>query len=167
MNAVIRVDAVVSYMGVDPGLSGAIAIFTPDPLNIVVFDMPVFKITVGKSAKRKIDLYGLAHIIDHYSGGVKSATIEEVSSSPQMGVVSAFTFGYASGAVQSAIAANFIPMNLVTPAKWKRDLKLSSDKDASRRLASQLFPTFSKLWSRAMDDGRAEAVLLAYYGSAK
>jgi hypothetical protein len=39
------------------------------------------------------------------------------------------------------------------------------NKDASRQKASMLFPKFAHLWARKKDDGRAEAVLLAHYGS--
>jgi crossover junction endodeoxyribonuclease RuvC len=84
---------------------------------------------------------------------------------PAQGVTSAFNFGFAAGALQGLVAGNAIPMHLVAPLTWKRHYKLSADKDASRRRASQLFPAHSHLWARAKDDGRAEAVLLAYYGS--
>jgi crossover junction endodeoxyribonuclease RuvC len=40
-----------------------------------------------------------------------------------------------------------------------------ADKTASRRLACQKWPAFSHLWARVKDDGRAEAALLAYFGS--
>ena len=63
-----------------------------------------------------------------------------------------------------------MPMRLVTPQTWKKVYGLKGgkeNKDMSRQKASQLFPTYANLWARKKDDGRAEAVLLAHYGSTR
>lgn len=150
-------------VGLDPGLSGAIALLGPDSLT--VYDMPTHEITVNGSKRRQIDLYALARWIDTFGRGIKMAYVEEVHAMPKQGVSSSFAFGFAAGAAQAILASAFVPMHLVSPAKWKRAMGLTSDKDASRRAASRLLPQFSHLWSRAKDDGRAESVLLAIYGS--
>jgi hypothetical protein len=46
-------------------------------------------------------------------------------------------------------------------------MRLSTDKNASRALASQFFPDCSDQWKRVKDDGRAEAALIAHYGWSK
>jgi hypothetical protein len=48
---------------------------------------------------------------------------------------------------------------LVTPQKWKKDMGLTSDKDLSLAMARELWPTAPL--SRKMDNGRAEALLMA------
>ena len=62
------------------------------------------------------------------------------------------------------VAANFIPLTMVAPLKWKRALGVPADKDGARARASQLLPAHAGLWCRVKDDGRAEAALIAYYG---
>lgn len=152
-------------LGVDPGLSGALAWYDPTDRSVIVHDMPTFQIDRNKGHRREIDYYNLGRLIDTYAADTKSAFVERVASMPAQGIASAFTFGEAFGAVKGAIAANLIPMQLITPQVWKRSFGLTQDKDASRRAASQLLPAHGAQWQRSKDDGRAEAVLLAIFGS--
>ncbi len=151
------------YMGIDPGLSGAIAVFDPETQFVENFDMPTFKIK-GKS---QIDLYGLARILDSFHLRIKLAVVEEVGARPGQGVSSMFKFGFNAGAAQMAVAASFIPMRTPHPAQWKHAMGLprGATKEDSRKLAARILPRHSHLWARAKDDGRAEATLLAIFGS--
>lgn len=146
--------------GIDPGLTGAIAFYCPDIELLEVHDMPVFDI----KGKKKLDLYQLGRIINEMAKDTSNVIIEDPHSMPKQGVASSFKFGSVCGAAQQAVASANIPMQLVAPNKWKRDMRLPKDKDASRQRASQLFPKYAHLWSRKKDDGRAEAALLAWYG---
>ncbi len=152
------------YMGIDPGYSGAIAFYSPTLNDLMVFDMPTFKITVNRKKKNQIDMHQLAKIAGN-NQGVKLALVEQVNALPAQGVTSCFNFGFAAGAAQMAVVAAGFPMELITPMKWKKAMGLSKDKDASRRLASRLMPKHAHNWTRVMDDGRAEAALLAYYAA--
>lgn len=147
------------FAGIDPGLDGAVALVGPD--HIEVFDMPTFEL----KGKRRLDLFGLARFFDLHGSKMVRATIEEPNSMPGQGVASMFKFGFNCGVAQMAAACSFIPTKLVKPAAWKGAMGLSADKDASRALASRMFPKFGHLWARKRDDGRAESVLLAIYGS--
>ena len=51
------------------------------------------------------------------------------------------------------------PWMLVTPQKWKKELGLTSDKDLSLNMARELWPDAPL--ARKMDNGRAEALLMA------
>ena len=102
--------------------------------------------------------------------GAKDATptcciIERSSSSPQQGVSSAFNYGVGFGSLLGACGVLSIPLHLVSPAKWKRDLGLSSDKNASLDKARLLFPAAPL--SRNKDDGIAEALLIAWWFATK
>ena len=153
-------------LGIDPGLNGALVAYNALESELRVLDMPTVEVRVGKSLKRKIDLYQLGNWLDINRNSIGRAIIEEVTSSPQMGVASAFTFGFAAGAVQSAVAANAIPMRMVRPQDWKSSFGLlRQDKDASRLVASRIAPQFAHHWPLKKHDGRAEAFLLAYWGS--
>ncbi|NDC04371.1 MAG: hypothetical protein EBZ81_15760 [Betaproteobacteria bacterium] len=91
------------------------------------------------------------------------AVVEQVNAMPGQGVSSMFSFGQAYGVVLGVLAGLSIPATAVTPAIWKKALKLNSGKDAARAKAAQLWPSHAGEFKRVKDDGRAEAALLAYY----
>lgn len=149
------------YIGIDPGFSGAIAFYAPKENIVSVYDMPVYQNAKGKT---EINLYELHEILEPETDEPHMAIIEQVAAMRGQGVTSMFRFGQSYGATQMAVAAHKIPMQFVTPAKWKSYLGLSRDKGVSRSLASQRFPKQADLFKRVKDDGRAEAALLALYG---
>jgi len=149
------------YIGVDPGFSGAIAFYAPKENIVSIYDMHVYQNAKGKT---EINLYELHDILAPETDEPHMAIIEQVAAMRGQGVTSMFRFGQSYGATQMAVAAHKIPMQFVTPAKWKSCLGLSRDKGVSRSLASQRFPKQADLFKRVKDDGRAEAALLALYG---
>lgn len=155
------------YLGVDPGLSGAIAIYVPSDRWLSVVDIPTHTVTIGGKQRKRLDARKLDTELKALvgSGRVTLAAVEDVHAMPKQGVASAFSFGFVAGAIQQALTAREVPFTLVEPASWKRFLKVPANKDAARRRASQLLPFGADLWPLAKHDGRAEAALLAYYGS--
>lgn len=87
------------------------------------------------------------------------AVLEFVRSSPQMGVVSAFTFGQGYGGLKMALAACGIPYEEVLPAKWQKALgcRTGGDKNVSKRKAQELYPAIK------ITHATADALLLATY----
>jgi crossover junction endodeoxyribonuclease RuvC len=148
------------YIGIDPGFTGAVAFLWPDKNKIEVFDMPTYKNTKGKT---ELNLYELHDILTPETDEPHTCMIEQVAAMRGQGVSSMFRFGQSYGATQMAVAAHKIPMQFVTPAKWKAYFGLSRDKGVSRSIASQRFPKIADMFSRQKDDGRAEAALLALY----
>lgn len=143
-------------MGVDPGLSGAVAFYNPKfPQLIAAYDLPV----IGK----EINAAELFDIIDSFKP--ICSVIEAVHAMPKQGVSSCFNFGMSYGVVRGVVSASKIPTHLVAPTKWKKYFSLSSDKEASRALAIRHWPD-SPHFRRKKDHGRAEAALLALYGNA-
>lgn len=142
-------------LGVDPGLSGAIALYWPaEPRIIIAEDVPV----VGKD----IDAPALARRLEQARPDF--AMIELVHAMPKQGLSSTFKFGDAFGMVKGVIAGAYIPLHLVTPGKWKKHFRLSADKEEARALAIRLWPS-SPCFQRKMDHGRAEAALIARYAA--
>jgi crossover junction endodeoxyribonuclease RuvC len=146
-------------IGIDPGFSGAIALYDPDARSLVVHDMPVSPGTKGRT-----DLL-LGVLFDLLDVPPTDAWVESVSAMPNQGVTSMFRFGQTVGAIHMAVAARGHAMRLVSPAKWKRHFCLVKAKGAARGLAAQRFPAEAHLFSRVKDDGRAEAALIALYGA--
>jgi crossover junction endodeoxyribonuclease RuvC len=150
------------YIGIDPGFSGAIAFYAPKENIVSIYDMPVYQNAKGKT---EINLYELHDILAPETEEPHMAIIEQVAAMRGQGVTSMFRFGQSYGATQMAVAAHKIPMQFVTPAKWKKHFNLSRDKGVSRSVAIQRFPKNASDFSRVRDDGRAEATLIALYGA--
>lgn len=143
-------------MGVDPGLSGALAFYNPKfPQLIAAYDMPV----IGK----EMNAAELFDIIDSFKP--VAAIIEVVHAMPKQGVSSSFNFGMSYGVIRGVVGASKIRTHLVAPTKWKKYFSLSADKEASRAMAIRHWPD-SPHFRRKKDHGRAEAALLALYGDA-
>lgn len=140
---------------VDPGLSGAIAWYWPDKPDYIRAD----------------DLPRMGDVID----GAQLATwleqmrpdfvwMEAAGSMPSDGHRQAFRFGRAAGAVEGVLAALRIPCALVRPSTWKKDMRLSADKEQSRQMAIRQWPG-SDCFKRKLDHNRSEAALIALWGS--
>ena len=151
-------------LGIDPGVSGAYAIYDTSTGTIFAADAP----TVGKD----LDAAGFAAEIAKWKPD--RAVIERVGSMPNQGLSSTFRFGVAYGVVQGVVAAQNIPVEFATPGKWKAYDGLASSlppgparkqdlKEKSRERALHLWPARSELFRRKKDDGRAEAALLAKF----
>lgn len=154
------------YLGIDPGGSGALALFHPESRKLQVVDMPTHQVVVSKKNRTRIDLHGLAQQLQDWKVYAAFAAIEEVHSTPMDGPVGAFAFGEAFGAAKMGLAAIGIPYQLVPPQEWKMAFRLiGKDKDESRLRASQILPEHAQNWRLKKHDGRAEAVLIALYGA--
>lgn len=94
---------------------------------------------------------------------------ESVGPMPKQGISSTSKFMRATGYLEATVLCCDVPMILVTPQKWKTyyEVPKGSDKEYSRQLALQLFPELAPLLARKKDHGRAEAALIAFYGSEK
>lgn len=156
----------VRIIGIDPGLSGAIAAYDGDTNDLNVFDVPTHELVRNGKKKREVDLQSAARIIDDLAQPPGTVIwIEQVSSMPGQGVSSVFAFGKVYGILLGISASTFCPIQTVTPAVWKRAMGVTASKDGARARASALLPKHSGTWARAKDDGRAEAALIALYGA--
>jgi crossover junction endodeoxyribonuclease RuvC len=140
-------------------MSGALALYDPSTGWLEVHDCPVAQVN-GKS---EMFLPGVIDILR--SVKVKACVIERSQAMPKQGVSSVFSYGAGYGAYLGVLAALGIQYTRITPQEWKRKLRVPSDKDGARARASELLPSHTGWWLRKKDHGRAEAALLAYYGS--
>jgi crossover junction endodeoxyribonuclease RuvC len=140
-------------IGVDPGANGAIAWIDER----------------GKSCVEKMpdtlqDLWELVVSISLNAGtgglGVR-AYLEAVSSSPQMGVVSSFSFGRGYGNLEMALTAAGIPFERVRPQVWQKAMgcMTKGNKNISKQKAQELFP------DKKIIHATADALLIALYGT--
>lgn len=150
-------------IGIDPGLTGAVSVIYKDGISdgwAGVFDLPVQR----DKSLAWIDGLQLARILSPHLTGEPSravAIVERVSAMPKQGVASSFGFGVNFGSVLGVLQALRVPIELVTPAKWKREMGLGAEKHASLHKARMLFPRCDLTLKK--HDGRAEALLLAHW----
>ncbi len=150
-------------IGIDPGLSGAIAIL--DDLNISdIFDMPVM--SEGKKNKNQLNSAQLVNIIKKNILTDKETIVivEQVSAMPGQGVTSMFNFGQTFGAIKGVCAALKLPIFFVRPSKWKKYFELiNSSKDSSRTKVIEMYPSLSSRLSKKTDVNKSDAILIARF----
>ena len=134
------------FLGVDPGKSGSM---------------------VAVSAKGEFHSISLAIDIDRQAGmlsaiahRIVNATLEKVHSSPQIGVVSAFSFGQSFGRCEALLSAFELTFNYVSPQRWQRDMNCltGGDKNITKALAQELVGEKIRITHRT-----ADATILAHY----
>ena len=139
-----------TYIGIDPGKSGALALLTEDgQCTVVPFNESAY-----------------TAILKAASGPSSVCCLEKVGAMPGQGVVSMFNFGHNLGYIEGLLQAFDIPYQLVPPQTWKKEFCVTSDKNTSIEVCRKLFPYVSLLpteRSRKPSDGMAEAMLLAEY----
>jgi len=156
-------------IGIDPGLTGAVAIIGPD--GTTVEDLPVVR--DGKLAW--IDGLELEWLVRSMVGGNDDAVayVERVGAHPVGGFVVAHSQGLTLGSVLAVLQFCRVPVHLVPSNVWKRAMGVQGDKDEAQKVRKQrsldrarlLFPNLRL--DRAKDHNRAEALLLAAYGQAQ
>ena len=133
-------------MGIDPGKSGAVACIRDGDLKWVL----PFKGDI--EVCRRIG----------YSNSIYF--IERVTASPQMGVVSAFTFGKWAEAVECAARLASDNVHMVRPQVWQNAIGVwaAGDKNKLYAHAVKLFP--EQYANRMFNKDTSDSVLIAYYG---
>ena len=144
-----------TYIGIDPGKSGALAILHEDGrVETYTFDAGVYATVLAYMSK--------------YNDPI--CCLEKVGAMPGQGVVSMFNFGHNFGFIEGVLQAVKIPYQLVPPQTWKKEFSLTSDKSRSIEVCQKLFPNANLLAtskSRKPSDGIAEAILMAEYARRK
>ena len=141
-------------IGIDPGKHGAIAKICPGLVMGI----------------RRIEIHSLPEDINKSRKFIREAFlpitfgpsifVEEVHASPQMGVVSAFSFGRRYEQILSVIETLGGEVNTVRPQHWQNAIGVLSGGDKGKLYdrAKKLFPTIT------FKRNEADALLIAYYG---
>lgn len=140
-------------LGIDPGRKGALAILDAEEMHVEVHDMP----------QTPQELYALFESLPK----IKMCILEKLHAGPQMSRTAIARMFEDYGLLKGALIWRDVPFFDVRPAKWKPALNVTADKSSSRQMAMQLWPDQASLFKRVKDDGRAEAALLAWYGSTR
>jgi len=152
-------------IGADPGVSGAISAVRNGTELLGVYEMPVLRAVKSAKVVRSVDGAGVARVIREVMAidpqEYYACVIEQTSSMPGQGVASTFSMGHSRGVVEGVVQALGLPLTLVTPTVWKKQMKLTSDKEFVRAHIQRLFPSTDL--SRKKDHDKAEAIALALW----
>lgn len=153
-----------AVIGIDIGVTGALALVSPEGALIEVADMPALH--DGPKGRASVNAALLAEIIARWHA--RSAFVEFVGARPGEGAVGAFAFGRARGVIEGTCGALGVSVKFITAPSWKRAVGIppgkDGAKDAARSEAIRRWPDRAALFARVKDDGRAEAALIAVAG---
>lgn len=157
------------YLGIDPGLTGAIAAVCACRGYLVIADIPTCgNGQAGGSMRRWVDVAALGAWFSHFrlasnataEGGIM-ACMERPIPMPRLPAQTIASQFDTVGALRGFLGSRGVEVRMVEPARWKRMYGLGRDKAASRRVAMSLYPEAKPVLDRIKDHNRAEALLLA------
>jgi hypothetical protein len=144
----------VRVVGIDPGVTGALALHDGGKL-VGVEDMPVYD---GRT-----DGHDLADMLEAWQPDV--IYIEQTQAMPKNGSIASFSLGMNSGIIIGVCGALSHPFVRVRPVTWKRKMSvLQKDKNGVRGIVREIYPEWADTFKRVKDHNRAEAVLISRYG---
>jgi len=158
-------------VGIDPGVTGAVAAVTPSGSLQWVIDMPVRDAGKRNRTSNEIDASGLATYLRLIVRDIDEVWIEDVHPMPRIGAsnaghgtLGAFSLGDSRGAIRGVCECLGLAIRRVPSRTWKKAFGLDADKDKALAVVRKFYPG-STLFARKKDHGRAEAVLIARYAS--
>lgn len=161
-------------VGIDPGVSGAVAAVDSRG-TCCIEDMPTVSNEGNGRTVRKLAGYQLGQIVRRLvpPGEPCIVVLEDVHVMPssKSGGAANTSLLHSKGVIEGVLDMLRLQPVLVAPATWKRHFGLIAErdtKDAARKAAAldcarRLYPACNAL-ARAKDHNRAESLLMAHYG---
>lgn len=167
--------------GIDPGNSGAVAVYDTDSKALFsVDDLPFWFQSVGAKKRKRIDPIALISTFEMlHMIGVEIIVLEAVGGRPRQSAAAGFVFGYTVGLIYMCCMYSKLMVETVPPQRWKKFLgvpgkKGSSDKDTKKRIEGDIMKRVAELFPHNQDMfrtpkgayrmDRADAALLAKFG---
>jgi hypothetical protein len=147
-------------IGIDPGLSGALARLEDGKLTLLE-DLPTIRLASGR---RVYNVQALALLLHRVTRGGQPlwVLLERQHPMPKQGVTSTFSIGYGAGLLEGILATLGVPYELVPAKSWRRVMLagMPAGKASSLIVAARLYPQAEI----GRHHGRADALLIAEYG---
>jgi len=154
----------MKILGIDPGIAGGWALVDVGIGKDKIILCGHLKTLPRAKKGNKINPYGC--LADWKHLGAELCILEQSQPMPGQGVTSVFQYGRAFGNIEACIASLGIAVQRVRPQVWKKAAGLlKQDKDRSRTKVIEMFPDKSGWFQLKKDGHKAEAVLIAIYGS--
>jgi len=157
----------MQIIGVDPGLSGGIAVLTGGGALVNIFDMPTVVLVKGKKKKNVYDLASIEKVFSSSIEKVDQVCMEKMQTMPPgFRAQASFGLGYCQGLFEGLLVAKRIRYELVIPKTWQKHFGITGAKGdkkvQSYMVATKLFPKAELSGPRGgKKDGRSDALLIA------
>ena len=156
-------------IGIDPGLSGAVAAIDEKYNVLGLEDVP----TIKAGGKTLYDVEKMAALLRRFALlGAALVILEQAQAMPGQGVSSTFSIGHGFGIWCGILGALELPYRAVRPPVWTKKVLSGcpgQGKDRSIGFAMRMFPGVELVppGCRKPRDGRADALCLAHWGLQK
>lgn len=162
-------------VGIDPGITGAIALIGKAGGKAFLWDTPTLAVRVGRG-DRQYNALGMVELMrklrPDYVVLERQQAMTYMKMNPKtgqmerhaQGISSAFKTGYGYGLWLGILIGLAIPHLVVHAQTWQKEMyqgAVGEGKDRSVYVAGQLFP---KVQIKRSQHGRADALLMADYG---
>ncbi|MDE2441813.1 MAG: hypothetical protein KGP14_12385 [Betaproteobacteria bacterium] len=155
-------------IGIDPGLTGAIAAECSSRGLLDVADLPTCSngLETGRML-RWIDPRALCQLLRDWSQRFDfgqdhvQAVIERPIAMPNQQISTAASNFDSLGVIRGVLASKGVDARLITPGAWKRYYRIGTDKDESLRVARNLYPAAPIKLKK--HHNRAEAILIGRF----
>lgn len=152
----------MNICGIDPGLKGGLAIL--DNGKVYGYPMPL--------SGKDINVMAIVDLLRSHR--VDLVICEQVHAMPakgmngkNQGITSTFTFGKGYGMVLGAVMGAGVPLELVSPQKWKAVTLCNTEKDkkAAVDFCRRRYPDVNLVMPRCRTphDGVADAICILHY----
>lgn len=153
----------MKILGVDPSTEGSFALLDLQENLLAVDDIPIAKLFSKNIVNGPVLVASIEDLM--IVEGIDRVFIELQSGRKGEGAAGARTLGTIFGQVIGIAQGLKIPVDAVSPAKWKGFFKITpaDTKDVSRQIVHRLYPQHLDRFRRKKDHNRADAVLIALY----
>jgi len=140
------------FAGVDPGMSGGIALLDSESQFQAAYPWP----------ETERDTYEL---LAEYAPKIELACLEIASSRPGQGISSNFKFGVSWGILRGFLVGLKIPFEDVSPVKWTKALGLRAKKGFTYTQRKRMHRAWAQQWFPRLHitHHTADALLIAEY----
>jgi hypothetical protein len=154
-----------TFVGIDPGSHGAIVALRGTDIRYMDIDCSTNDAIAFLREQKELAEQRKEQI---------GVVLEYVRAMPKQGVSSTFKFGMIYGELRGACLALGLPIIAEpTPIKWKNrifggritGMEKADQKRMARDKARELYPQSAEWLKRVKDADRAEALLMAHYGT--
>lgn len=146
------------YVGIDPGLDGGIAVIYPHKVTVTV--MPV--------AGKEIDVDCIMQFIPYVGSDAAIYACVEKTGAMSPGKIAIAKLNFNAGLIQGILRARHVPLEVVRPQDWKKEILVGTDKskDAAIAWCKRVYPDVNlhaTERSTKLHDGMADALAIAEY----
>ena len=155
------------HIGIDNGVSGALAAISPNSQIIAMLPMPTLKARKGN----EVDVATVWHWLDHLCRDKLTVTIEEPGGSKSAKAATSMAGSFHS--LRTLCVLKGLRWHRITPQVWQKEIipgcKAGESKPRALAQARQLWPgeSFVPSGCRVPNDGVIDAALIAEYARRK